>query len=94
MRLKQPVRGFHIGPTCVDGSPFLVDEDAHAHISGSGGPRGYICARSRKLLVELLIHEIAHLAADTGHDDRWRKSVRRLGGRVPAAYKKKRRTSG
>ena len=43
-------------------------------------------------LRECFIHEAAHLAADAGHDDAWRKSVRRLGGRVPAAYKKRKRS--
>lgn len=88
MRLKQPVRGIHIGSTCVDGSAFGEDVAAHAHTSGHK-PVGYICARSKRDLAAFLIHEIAHLAADSGHDERWRKSVKRLGGRVPAAYRRK-----
>ncbi len=94
MRLKQPVRGIHIGSTCVDGSPWGEGEMAHAHASrgrqdSAKWTTGYICARSKKDLATHLIHEIAHLAADSGHDDRWRKSVRKLGGRVPAAYRKR-----
>ena len=90
MRFKVPFKGAHIGPTCVDGSPFL-DEDAHAHTTGCN-KTGWICARSLTAFRELLVHELAHLASDTGHDDQWRKSVRKLGGRVPAAYRKKPRT--
>ena len=97
MRFKQPVRGIHIGRTCVDGTPFRPDEAAHAHANPAPGAKhdsakwtlGYICARSKRDLSDFLLHEIAHLAADAGHDDRWRKSLRRLGGRVPAAYRKK-----
>ena len=88
MRFKQPVRGVHVGPTCIDGSPFAEGEVAHAHTTGCR-PVGYICARSRRDLVSLLIHEIAHLASDSGHDDRWRRKVRKLGGHIPAAYRKK-----
>ena len=88
MRLKQPVRGIHVGPTCIDGQPFAPEVAAHAHISGCP-PVGYICARSKHDLAEFLLHEIAHLASDSGHDDRWRRQLRRLGARVPAAYKKR-----
>ena len=90
VRFKVPLKGVHIGPKCIDGSEFEADEDAHAHTKGCP-PVGYICARSLSGLKALLIHELAHLAADAGHDDRWRRSVHRLGGRVPAAYKKRRR---
>lgn len=88
MRFKVPFRGVHVGTTCVDGSPFKSDEDAHAHTTGCN-QTGWICARSLTAFRELLIHEIAHLASDQGHTDSWRKSVRKLGGRVPAAYRKK-----
>lgn len=88
MRLKQPVRGIHIGATCVDGTEFGEDIAAHAHTSGHR-PVGYVCARSKKDLAEFLVHEIAHLASDSGHDDKWRRSVKKLGGKVPAAYKKR-----
>jgi len=98
MRFKVPVRGIHIGSTCVDGTPFDVGEEAHAHVNhkpgkadSSNATLGYICARSLSALSRHLVHEIAHLAADSGHDDRWRRSVRQLGGRVPAAYRKRSR---
>lgn len=91
MRFKKPVRGVCIG-SCIDGSPIPPGIAAHAHTSG--GYVGFICASTRKDLVEHLVHEIAHLAADAGHDDRWRRSVRKLGGRVPAAYRKKPRRRG
>jgi len=96
VRFKLPIRGVHIGKTCVDGTPFDPGELAHAHINhrdrkpDSGrATLGWICARSLTALREYLVHEIAHLASDSGHDERWRKSVKRLGGRVPAAYKRK-----
>ena len=88
MRFKTPVRGVHIGKTCVDGSEFAAEVCVHAHTSTSGCV-GYICAKSRKDLAEHILHELAHLASDSGHDDRWRRSVRKLGGRVPAAYRKR-----
>jgi hypothetical protein len=91
VRFKTPLRGIHIGPTCVDGSDYEPDAAAHAHITGSGLKRdlGMVCAKTLTDLRDLLVHELAHLAADTGHNDHWRSSVRRLGGRVPAAYKRK-----
>lgn len=93
MRFKVPFKGVHIGPTCIDGSPFTQTERgdpemAHAHTTGCP-PVGFICAKTLSAFRELLVHEIAHLAADSGHTDSWRRSVRRLGGRVPAAYKKR-----
>lgn len=99
-RLKIPLIGVHIGPVCIDGEPFTVTErgapeGAHAHITD---PKcrdpflGWICAKDLSSLRVLLVHEIAHLAADAGHDDRWRRSVHRLGGRVTAAYRKRPRT--
>jgi hypothetical protein len=87
MRLKQPVRGIHIG-TCVDGSAFADNEAAHAHISGCAH-RGYICARSKKDLAQFLLHELAHMAADSAHNEDWRRSMRGLGARIPAAHRKK-----
>ena len=90
MRLKQPVRGIHIGG-CVDGSAIPEDKAAHAHLTGSS-PKwaiGYICAQSIPDLEYALLHEVAHLAADSGHDDLWRRRLKRLSGRVPAAYRKR-----
>ena len=98
MRFKVPFVGVHIGPTCIDGEPFTITErgaveSSHAHIKTKAGNRdpyvGYICARDLDSLRKLLVHELAHLAANTGHDDRWRSKVHRLGGRVPAAYRKR-----
>lgn len=101
MRFKVPFIGVHIGPTCIDGEPFGLTErglpeDAHAHCTPKSGcrdpHRGFICAKTPSALHELIGHEIAHLAADAGHDDRWRRSMKRLGLRVPAAYRKKPRS--
>jgi hypothetical protein len=93
VRLKQPVRGIFIGG-CIDGSPLPEDIAAHAHITRSqpAWAVGYICARSKRDLWQFLLHEIAHLAADTGHDERWRTRMRGLGARIPAAHRKRCRT--
>ena len=68
-----------------------MDVDAHAHIARTepAWAVGYICARSKRALLDSLLHEVAHLAADSGHDDKWRKKLTNLGGRVPAAHKKR-----
>jgi len=98
IKFKLPLRGVHIGPTCIDGEPFTVTErgdveSAHSHTTPRPGERdryrGFICARDLDSLKKLFVHELAHLVADAGHDDRWRQSVRKLGGRVPAAYRKR-----
>ena len=96
MRFRVAFKGVHIGPTCVTGEAYGTtwvngieyDVAAHAHTTGCP-PVGWVCAKTKKDLAVEILHELAHLAADTGHDDRWRKSVHRLGGRVPAAYKKR-----
>lgn len=96
-RFKVPLTGVHIGPTCVDGTEFghaVVDGKrqevaAHAHTEGSKRDLGMICAKTLSELRELLVHEMAHLVTRTGHDDPWRRSVHRLGGKVEAAYRKR-----
>jgi hypothetical protein len=90
MRLKQPVRGIHIGG-CVTGEPLPADILAHAHIS-STSPRwahGYICAHTKRDLLTALLEELAHLGADAGHNDSWRRKMRGLGARIPAAHRKR-----
>ena len=92
VRFKQEVRGYCIG-CCITGERLPPDIEAHAHISGSE-PKwavGYICARSMKDLRGALYHELAHLIADAGHDDKWRKEMNRLGARIPARHQKRRK---
>ncbi len=94
---KIPVKGVHIGPLCIDGTTFGKTEalrggqpaGAHAHTEEKDRFRGWICAISPVELQHLLTHEIAHLATNAGHDDRWRRAVRCMGGRVEAAYQKR-----
>ena len=92
MRFKRPVRGIHIGGF-VDGGPLEPDEVAHAHLTGSQPKQyvGYICVRTKRELAGALFHELAHLASDSGHDDKWRTQMRRLGARIPAHNRRKKR---
>lgn len=83
--------GIFIGG-CVErgvGSSFRAQ--AHAHTRGE--KKGWICIRGWRRLYQraLLIHELAHILTSAGHDDRWRKKVRELGGRVEARYQKQER---
>jgi hypothetical protein len=93
IKFKQPVRGFNVGG-CVTGGPLPEDQIAHAHLAGSSPKwaQGFICAVSHPALIHALLHELAHLIANTGHDDRWRREMRRLGVRVPAEHRKKPKT--
>jgi hypothetical protein len=61
---------------------------AHAHTHATDVRRGWVCVlsgRTERLVTptgkatRLLIHEIAHVATLTGHDDAWRAMVARLG---------------
>lgn len=95
VRFKQPVRGFHIGG-CVTGEALPDDVAAHAHLRGSE-PKwaiGYICAGTRRELVGTLLHELAHLIANDGHGEPWRREMRRLGARIPARHRLKPRSDG
>lgn len=98
MRFKTPLRGVHIGSTCVDGTPLGKTKlsngkryavGAHTHFEGEYA--GWICAESAETFQSLLTHELAHLklGPESSHDDRWRNTVRRLGGTVSAAYQKR-----
>lgn len=89
-QFKQPLRGYAIG-CCVTGERLPDDVDAHAHLVGSE-PKwavGFICARSLKALRSTLLHELAHLAAGSGHTEPWRRQMRRLGARIPAHGRRK-----
>jgi hypothetical protein len=82
------LKGVFVGG-CVDrgdGSSFRAK--AHAHTKGSN--TGWICVRSAKRLYvpgtdrpsKLMLHELAHILTGRGHDDTWRREVRRLGGTI------------
>lgn len=64
---------------------------AHCHVSRKGRVDfdGWICVKSARVLGFrlLLLHEVGHLLTRRGHDDRWRKKVRAIGGRLgPVNY--------
>ncbi len=81
-------RGVFVGG-CVDrgdGSSFRAK--AHAHTKEPN--QGWICVRSAKRLYvpgtdrpsKLMWHELAHILTGHGHDDTWRREVKRLGGTI------------
>ena len=65
-----------------------LSEVAHAHLGGKYDH--WVCIRHRRdLNLVTLRHEIAHLL--TGHrihNERWRRMVRSLGGRVEQRYQR------
>jgi hypothetical protein len=71
---------------------------AHAHRTQEG-KYIWICVRKpREVLREdslqvsnTMIDELAHILTGHGHDDVWRRMVRKLGGRVPHNYQKRER---
>jgi hypothetical protein len=85
------VVGVFIGG-CVDrgaGSSFRARAHAHTH----GTNAGWICVRGWRRLYQrqLMLHELAHILCGQGHTDKWRKTLRALGGRLPARYRKVKR---
>lgn len=77
------VKGVFVGG-CVkrgDGSRFRAK--AHSHDSNSFLDfGGWICFLSAKRLTarELVLHELAHILAPGGHNDKWRAKVLEIGG--------------
>jgi hypothetical protein len=73
-------------------------QHAHAHYSDPK-VEGWICVRTISDLGRddrvsgTLMHELAHLVARTGHDDKWRRAMRRLGQFVAPAWQKKPRVA-
>lgn len=53
---------------------------AHAHIKGKH--RGWICVpyKSRLRSRYLMLHELAHLIVRKGHKNKWRRTLKKLGG--------------
>src|SRR5262245_22417040 len=66
---------------CVErgiGSSFRSMAHAHTH----GAHKGWLCLRTARHAMNrtLLLHELAHLIAGKGHDNRWRAALLALGG--------------
>lgn len=88
-RFKE-IKGFYIGKTCLfDGHK--IKERAHAHIPSDKGGRcvGWICIRDGQYLWTinnkpsmLLLHEVAHILSDSGHNKKWRETYHKLGGKL------------
>lgn len=74
---------------CVDGRRIAWDGsiEGHAHLADDARP-GWICFESLKYLNPTnVIHEMAHIvSSDRGHGERWKRAVRKLGGRVERRY--------
>jgi hypothetical protein len=71
-----------------------LSEVAHAHLSGKY--HSWVCVRDhRDLNATTLRHELAHLLTGHAiHNERWRRAVRSLGGRVEQRYRPHNRASG
>ena len=73
-------------------------EVGHAHHS-AGDHEGVICVRYQThlgtdaKLGRTVLHELAHLLSRTGHDERWRRWMRKLGQPIPPQYRHKPRAA-
>lgn len=87
------VRGVCIGncPTGEDLGLACRRTIAHAHVYQRSKYSGWICVHKPADLNKCtMIHEIAHLTVGHGiHNERWRKAVRKLGGRIEHQYRLK-----
>jgi hypothetical protein len=72
-------------------------EHAHAHFGNDDRYDGWICVRRNDELGRYdrvsgtLMHELAHLLSRHGHDDSWRRWMKRLGQFVAPAWQKRAR---
>lgn len=87
-------KGLFVGGCVERGVGSRFRSQAHAHDRG-GAHEGWICVLSPKRLYtasggvsQLMLHELAHLLAPGGHNDKWRAQARALGYRLPARYQK------
>jgi hypothetical protein len=93
------VSGISIG-CCVDGTAWKDTRDytvhAHAHL-GPGRYFGRICVRSwadlfrgqTKHVSDVVLEELAHLRAQAGHTEPWRREMRKLGAPIPAHHRRR-----
>lgn len=77
---------------------------AHAHTGLRDKHNGWICVLSPKRVFvvrngeatrepsRLMWHEYAHVITGGGHNDAWRRTMKRLGQPIPARYRKRAQT--
>jgi predicted metal-dependent hydrolase len=85
------LRGVCVG-ACPDGKAYLRDHRAHGHLEPPGYKyRNWICvATPYDFNATTIAHELAHLLVGHEiHNDRWRRQMRALGGRVERRYQKR-----
>jgi hypothetical protein len=76
--------GVFVGGCCLRGPGSSFRAKAHAHTHGP--VKGWLCLRGPKNLADtgLLLHELAHVVAGTGHTNAWRAVLLQLGGTLDA----------
>ena len=86
--------------SCVDGTDWRDRELAHAHTRSTRDRYpGCICVRSwddlfqgRNMRVSaVVLEELAHLRADAGHTEAWRREMHKLGQPIPPMHRKRKR---
>jgi len=85
IKSKHPeVKGIFVGGCVERGEGSRFRAKAHSHIKGHY--KGWICFLSERRLDsnELMLHEVAHVISESGHDDKWRETVLRIGGTLDA----------
>jgi hypothetical protein len=91
-------QGLFVGGCVARGIGSSFRAKAHAHNKRGHQHYGWICVRApRRVYIRgadmpsaLLWHEYAHLLTPNhGHDNTWRRMMRRLGQRIPRQYHKK-----
>lgn len=90
----QELKGVFVGGCYKRGEGSRFRAKAHTHYK-----EGRICILSPARLAEkmLLLHELAHVLAPGGHDDKWRAKLLEIGGtldEVPGLLRSYRKNGG
>jgi hypothetical protein len=93
---SKQIKGISVG-SCVckvyDSHDIGKTDHAHAHLKPrleserKEGPwAGWLCVRSLTALNNkpLMLHELAHLLTNEGHNDKWRRKLLKIGGTLKA----------